>query len=422
MKSKIFLFLIFSLVFLGLSCRNSQKTALKKLYQSSQKMQAHIGFVLYDALSQKTLVNYQGDKYFVPASNTKLYTFYLAQLELKDSLPTINYTEQGDSLLFWGCGDPSFLNASFSNKTYEFLKHSNKQLFLLDDSKETPNFWPKGWQWDDYNQYYQPEITTLPIYENSVVFRVSETLSVTVLPSYFEKYVEIKDLDIKNQEPIVRDYDKNRFVIYKKSLKQGYKKQIPFKTSPALVADLLSDTLKRKVSVLQMPMPKDYQQLYGSSKMPLCKQMLVESDNLIAEQFGIMLGTNIWQKKPLNSMLKEVKCSDFSGMSRMNLSTPRNIVLLLDSIQRKIGSIDSTIKYFPIGSKTGTLKNMYLNMPWIIYAKTGSMQGIYNQSGYIKTRQNKWLIFSYMSNNFPSSISSTRKEAEEFITWIYENY
>ena len=47
---------------------------------------AHIGISIFDPAANKYLYNYQGDKYFVPASNTKLPTCYAAMKYLGDSL------------------------------------------------------------------------------------------------------------------------------------------------------------------------------------------------------------------------------------------------------------------------------------------------------------------------------------------------
>ncbi|QNK62817.1 D-alanyl-D-alanine carboxypeptidase [Pedobacter sp. PAMC26386] len=67
-----------------------------------------VGFSLSDLDKQGVIYEKDADKYFIPASNAKLYTFYAGLKMLQDSIPALRYIEQGDSLIFWGTGDPSF--------------------------------------------------------------------------------------------------------------------------------------------------------------------------------------------------------------------------------------------------------------------------------------------------------------------------
>src|SRR6476469_6740100 len=62
------------------------KSAGKELIQDSSLKSAHEGISVYYPASGKYLFSYQGDKYFVPASNTKLPTCYAAMKYLGDSL------------------------------------------------------------------------------------------------------------------------------------------------------------------------------------------------------------------------------------------------------------------------------------------------------------------------------------------------
>jgi len=62
---------------------------------------AHIGISVFDPANNQYLYNYQGDKYFVPASNTKLFSLYAGMKYLGDSLTGIRYMEQ--ILLFLYC-------------------------------------------------------------------------------------------------------------------------------------------------------------------------------------------------------------------------------------------------------------------------------------------------------------------------------
>src|SRR5882672_5355621 len=67
------------LFFFLLSC-NVQKQighlATTDILNNAALQSAHIGISVYDPASNKYLYNYQGDKYFVPASNTKLFSLY----------------------------------------------------------------------------------------------------------------------------------------------------------------------------------------------------------------------------------------------------------------------------------------------------------------------------------------------------------
>lgn len=60
---------------------------------------AHVGISIFDPAADKYLYNYQGDKYFVPASNTKLPTCYAAMKYLGDSLTSALVDETDTSIV-----------------------------------------------------------------------------------------------------------------------------------------------------------------------------------------------------------------------------------------------------------------------------------------------------------------------------------
>src|SRR4051812_14630444 len=100
----------------------SSKKLTKTLRDTETSFHDVTGLVVYDLAKDKMLLDYNGSKYFTPASNTKILTFYTALEVLGDSVPALRYVEKKDSLIIWGTADPSFLNPDcFSNtKAFEF--------------------------------------------------------------------------------------------------------------------------------------------------------------------------------------------------------------------------------------------------------------------------------------------------------------
>src|SRR6187402_3764820 len=103
-----FSFLIFT------SCSIQQKISksAKQVINDSSLLTAHVGISIYDPATGKYWYNYQGDKYFVPASNTKLPTCYAAMKYLGDSLVGLRYRYQDYLKTFYviPTGDPTFLH------------------------------------------------------------------------------------------------------------------------------------------------------------------------------------------------------------------------------------------------------------------------------------------------------------------------
>src|SRR6266480_2414858 len=74
------------------------KSATQLILKDSSLTTAHVGISVYEPATNKYWYNYQGDHYFVPASNTKIPTCYAAMKYLGDSLVTFSITENVDSI------------------------------------------------------------------------------------------------------------------------------------------------------------------------------------------------------------------------------------------------------------------------------------------------------------------------------------
>ncbi len=428
--------LILFVAFVGISCTTSQKLSNKKPYakliDTSQVFaQNFTGMVIYDAEEQKTLFERNADKYFTPASNTKLFTYYACIKTLGDSIPALRYVIKGDSLIFWGTGDPTFFHHDLKNTSaFEFLKsYKRSKLLFFSDGNFTNEAMGEGWAWDDFNDYYSAEISPMPMYGN--VVRVSiDKGAFTPQPPIFENSFYKKD----EGTTIKRIQIDNQFLLPKAILqKNNYTQDIPYKTSVGLTQQLLIDTLRRNVNLLHIPVPKDAHTIYSIASEDVYRLMMQESDNMLAEHLLLLCGANL--KDSLNSsfVIKSIKEKylqdlpdapkwvDGSGLSRYNLFTPRSIIKLLEKIRAEVPQ-QKLFSILPVGGQSGTLKNGYKNTDKpFIFAKTGSLGGVYNLSGYLITKKGKTLLVSFMNNNFNQSTTKVRKEVEKILTWIYEN-
>lgn len=389
------------------------------------------GLLLYDLATKQPVYSRYADRHFVPASNTKLYTLFACLNVLGDSIPALKYVIRNDSLIFWGTGDPTFLHGEFAaSKTLDFLrKNSNKKLYFS-DANFTNEVLGSGWMWDDYNGQYQPELSPFPMYGNIVRFRVKDS-NVNIEPSIFENTFF---RGAASQREVIRLLNDNRFLVNQQILESAdYEQDIPFKTSAMLTRQLLIDTLKQNVNLSKMAIDPNAKTLYSLPVDTVYRRMMQVSDNMLAEHLLLLCGSTLTDtvntqktidlitEKYLQDLPNAPVWVDGSGLSRYNLFTPQTNVKLLEKLHAMIPE-ERLFSLMAIGGKAGTLKGMYKDKEPFIFAKSGTVSGVYNQTGYLKTQSGKTLLFSFMNNNFNSYATPVRKEVERILTWVHENY
>jgi D-alanyl-D-alanine carboxypeptidase len=82
-------FLLLNVAFLLFSCSVQQRlgrTAGKTILKAQGLKTAHVGISIFEPATNRYWYNYQGDHYFVPASNVKIPTCYAAMKYLGDSI------------------------------------------------------------------------------------------------------------------------------------------------------------------------------------------------------------------------------------------------------------------------------------------------------------------------------------------------
>ena len=239
--------LMLGMMVLLYACSPVSPSRLTKTFRSTEEQfQDHTGFVLYDPATKKTLYDFNGSSYFTPASNTKILTFYTALNVLADSVPALEFVQRGDSLIFWGTGDPSFLNKEvfYDSAAYQFLSNAEGDLYFSRANYDANHF-GDGWAWDDYNSSYSPERSAFPLYGNVVsVIADHEVLRIT--PQWFAPFFSSGKPQKKTR--VVRDLHRNRFVVHDSNQPVEVDEfNIPFQADSLTWISLLADTLKRPV-------------------------------------------------------------------------------------------------------------------------------------------------------------------------------
>ena len=425
----------FCLLILASSCsmqKQIAKEAKSDILTNTDFGPAHVGISLYDPSTQQYIYNYQGDKFFVPASNTKIFTCYAAMKYLGDSLIGIRYVDKGNGTIeLEGNGDPTFMLSEFTNQpVLDFLKKQKK--ILVTDENWKDNALGSGWAWDDYNSDYMAERSMMPIYGNTVNF--SQKGSFKAMPSYFQKPLQDLVANAKGAFNIRRDYGSNNFSL-RSSNNKFSATDIPFYTTgnQALI-QLLNDTLGNKAELAHFKIDRlpDVVTLHSQPTDSMLKIMMHRSDNFFAEQSLLMISNNrlgfmstpkiidTLLKADLNDLPQKPKWVDGSGLSRYNLFSPQDFVMILAKIKNEF-SWNRITNIFETGG-SGTISSYYKNYAGRIYAKTGSLSNHIALSGFITTKKGKQLIFSVLVNAHQAPVANIRKGVEKFLSAVMDNY
>lgn len=430
------------------SCSVQQKISksAKQVINDSSLLTAHIGISIFDPASGKYWYNYQGDKYFVPASNTKIPTCYAAMKYLGDSLKCFLSIENDTAILILPAGDPTFLHSDYKlQPAFDFLKSSKKKIYTT-DIKWRSDALGSGWSWNDYNESYMAERSPMPIYGNLLKWVQEKSDNNGMAPYAIYSVPEINWPVNFNIDAKAKNFDVKRKIGENEyELIQGTEKYkelyVPFVTGGIKTAvELLSDSIGKSISVIseeKLTKPFENVQLFvhhikSQPTDSLLKPMMHRSDNFFAEQtllmvsnerLGVMNDAKIIDtilKTDLKDLPQRPRWADGSGLSRYNLFTPQDFVAILNKMKNEFG-MERIKVIFPTGGE-GTISNYYKADSNYIFAKTGTLSGVVAFSGFLYSKKGKLLIFSILVNNHQASSTAIRRAVEKFIQVIRNKY
>lgn len=429
-------FLILCLILVAVNCliacsvsKPVARSARNVLLNDSNLIAAHVGISIYDVAKGKSLYDYQGDKFFIPASNAKLLTCYAALKYLGDSLVGLRYVQkENNTIEVEANADPTILAKDFTAQpVIDFL--SKQKNILLTDQNWKENPWGYGWTWSDYTEDYSAERSFMPLYGNLVSFSGSSNL--IAYPAYFQNSFTADTLHIHFL--IRREMTANTF--RKIASKRNFSAvQVPFYTGDhSTIAQLLAEATHQSVSLAHFKLERwpDVQVIHSQPTDSLLKIMMHRSDNFFAEQTLLMLSNeklaymndaaiiDTLLKTDYKDLPQKPKWVDGSGLSRYNLISPRDLVTVLLKMKNEFAW--NRITTILATGNEGTLAGLYKDYAGKIYAKTGTVSNNLALSGYLITQKGKTYIFSIMVNNHQAAASAIRHSIEKFITGIIDN-
>lgn len=427
---------------------------------------ANWGICVVALKSGRVLYQRNADKYFTPASNTKLYSTALALLRLGPDYKFITTVMapgdpvggeiRGDVSLVGG-GDPTM---SWRKYPYERGGVNEPPLAAIeafagqiaakgirritgdiigDDTAWAWDPYPSGWAIDDQTWSYGAPISALMINENAIELRIrpaeaeGQLARISLAPALEYYWIDNRVLTQAGRRTIRVERD-GRLVRVSGQLSAGGgdRTETIAIDDPALYAAYaLHEALSRRgIAITGSPVarhrlpdepwaPVAGVELARRESRPLSE--IVQVTNKVSQnQMADMLlraaadGTLKGGIEQLELLLSSIGVDrddysfrDGSGMSRLNLTSPAATIELLkhmwDSPLRRVW-----LESLPVGGVDGTLESRFSGNPRgkLVQAKTGSLSHVNALSGYIQSRTYGPVAFSIMGNasNAPSSV------------------
>ncbi|ELS30920.1 D-alanyl-D-alanine carboxypeptidase/D-alanyl-D-alanine-endopeptidase [Pseudanabaena biceps PCC 7429] len=451
-------------------CPAQMQKEVEKIAQSPKLNHSRIGvFIQTNETKSQILASLDSDRYFIPASNTKLFVtatalktlgadYRFATRLMSHNLPN-DRGEIDNGLWLVASGDPSLQSATGLKSLVTQLKNKgvkqiNGGIWTLTARKGAEI--GDNWEWGDLQEYYGAKASPFTINENALDWVVSP--SAIGKPAIFawEEPNFANDWRVDNQSitvgadevstlQVIRPYGQKVAII------TG---QVPEKSEPELGGVAIPDPEANLLALLHQELiaqgitiSLDSNSNHNSNqaqKLPPIQDLAIalspplselisitnkNSNNLYAELLLRALGDRFHEVLPddsvsggllaVNKYLQSINIPpdnallvDGSGLSRRNLTTPKTIVQLLQSM----ASDRHFRRSLAIAGVDGSLTNRFKNTDaqGLIQAKTGGLTGAVALSGYASPPHYREVIFSIIINN--SNLPS--KELKQYIDAI----
>lgn len=446
-------------------CPADLKASIDAIATRPEFNYARWGILIQPLFSDTPLYSRERDRYFIPASNLKLFTTAaaLSQLGANFRIRTSVYGTPTEGtipqLRVIGRGDPSLNTDQLKDLAQQLRRQGIRrvdQLIVEDRYFSEPTVNPT-WEWSDIQFYYGTAVNSLILNENAVLLtltpqNVGQPLNVTWADPIAEKQWQIENETVTAEAESPESINISG-VLGKPSLR--IRGQLATDAGLWLTAVAIPDPadyflqhFRRALAdagiqveqalVTTNSNSQEEIELAAVDSPPLSElitQTNQQSNNLYAEALLRSLGVTEKEagESTATAGLQQVKASltelgvepkayilaDGSGLSRHNLVSPTAIVQTLQAIART-PMAQSYRNSLAVAGIEGTLRQRFQNSPaqGRVYAKTGTMTGVSALSGYVEVPDYQPLVFSIMVNQSNQSVSTIREAIDEIVVLL----
>jgi serine-type D-Ala-D-Ala carboxypeptidase/endopeptidase (penicillin-binding protein 4) len=439
-------------------CASQLEAEINQVSQMPNLRAARLGvFVTPLSESPKALVNLDGDKFFIPASNTKLLTTaaalrlleltYRIRTTLNAMQPISAKGEISGGLWVIGSGDPSFstdtLKALVKQLGQKGVKRIRGGIYAVPQFRSSGL--GMGWEWQDLQEDYGAIAHALTINGNVLDWTIRPSQVGQPVNFSWDSPALASGWTIENQAKtgakgskyslkVERPFNGQRLIISgqipqdsepesgatavpepsahflklltAELIAQGIQIDSPAspvnpasQQNPALPTVELATVASPTIAELVRTTNKDSNNLYAELLLrqlgARSPQKNAQQDTDDAGEAGIQVVTTFIQKQGISA--NSFNLADAAGLSRRNAITPKAIVQILQVMRSDRAFRDS----LAIAAVDGTLKNRFKDTPAQanLSGKTGTLSDVIALSGYVKPDAYDELAFSILINH-----------------------
>lgn len=421
---------------------------------------ANWGVLIQSLETGEYLYKRNENKLFMPASNLKLFTSSAGLVLLDDDYKfTTNIYKRGrmdgstliGDLVVQGRGDPAISGRFYDNDVLKVFNNWADTLLELgideitgniigDDNEFDDNGLGEGWEWDYESEWFAAQSSAISFNDNCIEVTVTpdpKTKQVKIDINPNTKYavlvnkVSMVDNDSTTSLDVYRERGTNIITVFGSIRKSDSPRKlyVTVNNPTQYTMVVLKEVLESK-GIIIGGFPIDIDDLsstiendeltrlfthYSPNLREIVKVINKNSQNFFTEQLmktiglekenygsiesGINTCNPVFQEMGINP--ENMSIVDGSGLSRLNLVTPKQIISVLNFMYQH--------KYYlpfynslPIAGIDGSLANRMKGTKAEnnVRAKTGYIGAVRSLSGYVNTGDNEPIAFSMIANNF----------------------